>query len=132
MKCLFDNNMPPKLAKTLSFLEGDDGITVEHLKDKFPPDTTDIEWIRKLAKEGSWFVITQDNQIRKRSHERKAWQESHIPIIFLQKSWINHDLWEMAWRLIKYWPHLKENIKRNRKNESLLLTINGKITVIGE
>ena len=31
MKCLFDNNMPPKLAKTLGFLEGDDGITVEHL-----------------------------------------------------------------------------------------------------
>jgi len=49
----------------------------------------------------------------------------------LQKSWINHDLWEMAWRLIKYWPNLKENIKRSRKNESLLLTINGKITVVG-
>ena len=130
MKCLFDNNMPPKLAKTLNFLEGDEGITVEHLKDKFPPDTSDIGWIKRLTKEGDWFVITQDNQIRKRSHERKAWQESHIPIIFLQKSWINHDLWEMAWRLIKYWPNLKENIKRNRKNESLLLSINGKITIV--
>jgi predicted nuclease of predicted toxin-antitoxin system len=131
MKCLFDNNMPSKLAKTLNFLEGDDGITVEHLKDKFPPDTPDIEWIKKLAKEGNWFVITQDNQIRKRSHERKAWQESNIPIVFLQKAWISHDLWGMAWRLIRYWPNLKENIKRSRKNESLLLTINGKITAVG-
>ena len=130
MKCLFDNNMPPKLAKTLNFLEGDDGITVEHLKDKFPPDTPDIEWIKKLTKEGAWFVITQDNQIRKRAHERKAWQESLIPIVFLQKSWINHDLWEMAWRLIKYWPNLKESIHRSRKNESLLLAINGKLTVV--
>jgi len=130
MKCLFDNNMPPKLAKTLSFLEGDDGITVEHLKEKFPPDTPDVEWIEKLSKEGEWFIITRDNQIRKKSHEIKAWQESHIPIVFLQKSWINRNLWEMAWRLIKYWPELKESVNRNRKNESFQLTINGTITVI--
>jgi len=130
MKCLFDNNMPPKLAKTLNFLEGDDGITVEHLKEKFPPNTPDIEWITKLSKEGKWFIITQDNQIRKRSLEKKAWQESHIPIIFLQKSWIKLNLWEMAWRLIKYWPELKENISLNRKNESFQLTINGKVTAI--
>jgi len=79
MKCLFDNMMPPKLAKTLSFLEGDDGIPVTYFKEKFPPDTPDIKWIEELAKESDWFVITKDNQIRKRTHERKAWQESHIP-----------------------------------------------------
>jgi hypothetical protein len=122
--------MPPKLAKTLNFLEGDDGITVEHLKEKFPPNTPDIEWITKLSKEGKWFIITQDNQIRKRSLEKKAWRESHIPIIFLQKSWIKLNLWEMAWRLIKYWPDLKETVTRNRKNESFQLTINGKVTAI--
>jgi hypothetical protein len=123
--------MPPKLAKTLSFMEGDDGIPVVHFKEKFPPDTPDIKWIEELTKESDWFVITRDNQIRKRTHERKAWQESHIPIVFLQKSWINHDLWEIAWRLIKYWPKLKQYINQNRTNESFLLTINGKIMTIG-
>jgi hypothetical protein len=124
--------MPPKLARTINYLEGDDGITVEHLKDKFPADISDIDWIKKLTNEGGWFVITRDNQIRKRTHERKAWQESHIPIVFLQRSWISHDLWEMAWRLIKYWPALKECVNRNRKSESFLLAINGKITVASE
>jgi len=132
MKCLFDNNMPPKLAKTLSFLEGDDGIPVTHFKEKFTPDTPDIKWIEELTKENDWFVITRDNQIRKRPHERKAWRESHIPIVFLQKAWINHDLWGLAWRLIKYWPGLKESINRSRKNESFLLAIDGKITVASE
>jgi len=128
MKCLFDNNMPSKLAKTLRFLEGDDGIVVEHIKDKFRPDTPDIEWIEKLSKEGDWFVITQDNQIRKRAHERKAWQESHIPIVFLNKSWINFNLWDTAWRLIKYWPDLKKTLLINKKMESFQLAINGKIS----
>ena len=131
MKCLFDNNMPPKLAKTLSFLEGEDGIPVTHFKEKFPPETPDIKWIEELTKENDWFVITRDNQIRKKTHERKAWQESHIQIVFLQKSWINHDLWEIVWRLIKYWPKLKKYINQNRTNESFLLTINGKIMTVG-
>ena len=127
MKCLFDNNLSPKLARTLKFLEGDDGIPVVHLKEKFLSDTPDIEWIKKLNQEGGWFIITKDTHIRKRPHERKVWQESNIPIVFLSGAWTKIDFWSIAWRLIKYWPNLKENIKRCRKNESLDLTINGKI-----
>jgi hypothetical protein len=130
MRCFFDNNLPPKLAKTLSCLEGSDGIPIEHLKDKFSPDTPDVEWLKKLSGEGNWFIITRDNQIRNRSHERKAWQESHLPVVFLQKSWMNHNLWEIAWRFIKYWPELKQNVLRNKKANSFLLSIKGKISVI--
>ena len=130
MKCLFDNNMPSRLAKTLNFLEEKDGIVVEHLREKFPPNIPDIDWIKELSKEGGWFVITKDSQIRSRSHERKAWQESKIPIIFLQKSWVKKDFWEMTWRFIKCWPDLKKNINRNIKNNSFEISINGHITEI--
>jgi len=130
MKCLFDNNLSPKLAKTLNYLEGEDGVLVEHIKEKFLPDTPDIEWIKKLSKEGDWFVITQDNQIRKRTQERKAWQESNIPVVFLQKSWVKLNFWEISWRMIKCWPKLKERIKHNRKRESFQLTINGNVSEI--
>jgi hypothetical protein len=43
---------------------------------------------------------------------------------------MNYDFWEIAWRLIKHWPKLKENINHNRKTESFELTVNGKITRI--
>ena len=130
MKCLFDNNMPPKLAKTLNFLEGKDGIIVEHLKEKFPPNTSDIDWINKLSEEGDWFVITQDGQIKRKPNERKAWKESNIPIIFLHKTWVKYNFWEIAWRLIKCWPNLKKNINHNIKNKSFEISINGHITEI--
>ncbi|MCL2043912.1 MAG: hypothetical protein FWG89_07230 [Treponema sp.] len=130
MNCLFDNNMPIKLAKTLSFLEGDEGITVKHLREKYPANTPDVEWITSLSKEDGWFIITQDIQIRNKPHEKKAWKESNIPIVFLPKSWTKAELWEKAWRLIKYWPKLKDSIIHNRKTQSFELTINGKITAI--
>jgi hypothetical protein len=130
MKCFFDTNLSPKLAKTLDFLEGEDGIRVKHLNEKFQSNTPDTVWIEKLKNEGDWFVITKDNQIKKRHHERKAWKESNLPIVFLPKTWIKLNFWEQAWRLIRYWPDLKENINRCRKNESLELSINGKITIV--
>ena len=129
MKCLFDNNLSPKLARTLSFLEGEDGIPVVHLKEKFSSDTSDIEWIKKLNQEGGWFIITKDTHIRKRPHERKVWQESNIPIVFLPNTWTNFTFWDIAWRLIRHWPNLKDNINHLGKRESLELSVNGKITI---
>jgi len=130
MKCLFDNNMSPKLAKALNYLEGDKGITIEHLTEKFSNDTPDIEWLKILSKEGSWFAITQDNRIKKSSTERKIWKESKIPIIFLHKTWIKQNFWEITWRLIKYWPKIKEVINTNKKCMSFEININGKIIEI--
>ena len=130
MKCLFDNNLPSKLARTLNFLEGDEGISVEHIKEKFSASTPDVDWIKTLANEGDWFIITKDNQIRKKPHERKAWQESHIPIVFLHKTWMAHAFWEIAWRLIRYWPELKKTINENKKIESFELSVKGNITVL--
>ena len=130
MKCFFDNNMPIKLAQTLNLLEGNKGISVAHLREKFPADTPDIVWIQKLREEKDWFIITKDNQIRKRQHERKVWQESHIPIVFLQKAWMNRTFWEMTWRLIKYWPELKKNIEQYNTVENFELSIQGKIVVV--
>lgn len=130
MKCLFDNCLPKKLSKTLGFLEGDDGIQVMHLSEKFNPETTDIEWIETLSKEGDWFVITRDNQIKKRPHEIRAWSESNLPIVFLQRSWMNFDFWNISWRIIKYWPDIKKRIEYAKKNESISLPINGTIVNI--
>jgi predicted nuclease of predicted toxin-antitoxin system len=130
MKCLFDNGLPKRLAKTLAYLEGEDGITVIHLSEKFPQNTPDITWITQLSDEKDWFVITKDNQIKKRTHERRAWQESNVPIVFLQKSWMNFDFWNITWRMIRFWPKIKESISKLKNNESIILTVNGNISLI--
>ena len=123
--------MPPKLAKTLNYLEGEHGFLVQHLKDKFPPNTPDVEWIEKLSKEGDWFVITKDSNIKKSNHEKKAWEESGLQVVFLDKAWGKKlDFWEIAWRFIKFWPELKKSIDHSMPSTSFQLNINGKIKVL--
>lgn len=128
MKCVFDNNLPPKLARALNELEGKNGIEVIHLREAFPANTDDITWINALGKESDCFVVTKDRNIRKNPHERKAWQESGLRIIFLQKTWFNHDFWDISWRLIKRWGDLKKAVSKMKANETMILPITGKIS----
>lgn len=127
MKCVFDNNLPPKLARAINELEGKHGIETVHLRDIFPANTEDIVWITELSKENECFVITKDRNIRRNPTELEAWKESGLKIVFLQKSWMNHDLWEISWRLIKRWKELTEIVKRMKRSETVLLPITGKI-----
>ena len=129
MKCLFDNCLPIKISKTLNFLEGDSGIEVIHLTEKFSPDATDVDWITTLGKEKNWFVISKDNKIKKSPQELLAWKESKLPIVFLKKSWMAFPFWDLAWRLVKYWPAIKLSIKPGSQ-KSFIFGVNGKIEEI--
>ena len=126
MTCIFDENLPPKLAKALNELEGERGIEVKHLREIFPPSTADIEWRKELSQIEDCFVITKDRNIKKNPHEFKAWQESKLPIIFMQKSWKNQQFWDLSWKLIKQW----KDIKQIRMNKSYYLPVTGKMTEI--
>lgn len=130
MKCVFDNNLPPKLARALNELEGEHGIEVVHLRDAFPENTDDITWIKELSTETECFVITKDRNIRKNPHERKAWEESGLNIVFLQKSWFNHTLWEISWRMVKRWRELCDKIATLKRDQVIVLPITGKIEVM--
>ncbi|MCL2609785.1 MAG: hypothetical protein FWD94_07790 [Treponema sp.] len=127
MKCFFDNPLPPLLAKALNTLESAHGIPVVHLKEKFEPSTPDVEWIKKLAEEGGWFVITKDTKIRRNPYEKQVWKESGLSIVFLERTLAEMDFWELSWRMVRYWGLIKESISRGKEGESFSVNINGKI-----
>lgn len=130
MKCVFDENMPLKLANTLNCLEGKDGIEVKHMTEIVPTSTADEAWIRLLAEEGKCFVITKDNKIKKNPCELLAWQESNLTIVFLQDSWFNLKFWDICWKFIKIWPDLKSTIEKSMDRKKIMVHIGGKVEII--
>jgi len=127
MKCLFDNMLSPRLSRALNALESEYGMPVVHLKEKFKPNTPDVEWIKQLAEEGDWFVITKDTGIRKNPNERRVWKESGLSIVFLERSLAEMDFWELSWRLVRYWGPIKGAISQSKEGASFSVSINGKI-----
>ena len=108
MKFLIDNNLSPHLAAALHALSEPQGHVVVHLRDKFPANTPDHEWIEALASEGNWVIVTRD-RIGKNDLERKALRQTGIVTFMLKSAWNNRDFWSKAWNLVKWWPRIVDH-----------------------
>ena len=125
MKFFLDNNISPRISKALRELEGREENEVVHLRERFPADTTDEEWMRRLGDEGDWIVVTCDTSIAKNPHEIKAWLESGLIVFFLKSGWLNLAFWEFAWQLIKRWPVMKNKVSKGSRGKGFIVPIRG-------
>lgn len=66
----------------LSSIKGD--VEVFALKDKFPPDIKDIDWITTLSSEKDWAVVSQD-RFRKGDAEKEVLRKSGLTVFILDK-----------------------------------------------
>jgi hypothetical protein len=108
LKFFFDNNLPPQLASAIHELIKPDRHSAIHLRQRFPPNISDRNWIEALGLEGDWAVISADVRIWKNPHEKEAWKASRLTVFFLTQPWSKQKLWEKAWRLIRWWPRIVE------------------------
>lgn len=77
---------------------------------RFVQQTSDVEWIGTLARDGepAWIVISGDGRILKNRAERKALDEAGLLFFCLGKHWPSMAIHEFAWRFIKIWPGIVE------------------------
>jgi len=104
MKFFFDNCVAPRFAAAIHALIVDDGHQAIHLRDRFPPDTKDIDWLTALGEEGGWIIISGDIRISRNQHEKAAWLEAKLTTFFLSGNWQNLSMWEQAAKLVQRWP----------------------------
>lgn len=107
MKFLFDNNLPPSLARGVAALSaGDPDIDqVVALRDKYPASSPDETWLSDLAREGGWIVISCD-QFKKSKTERELLRQRGLTVFVLDPQWANHQYWDKAARLVLWWPKI--------------------------
>ena len=84
---------------------------MEHLRNKFKPDVSDIDWIDALAAEGDWIILSGDIRITRNQHEREAWLRSGLIAFFMGKAWRKLHFWEQTWRIVRWWPNIVQQAK---------------------
>jgi hypothetical protein len=104
LRLFLDNNLPPRIARSLHELVAPDGQEVVHLRAKFPERAADIDWIGALGAEGDWIIISGDRHILTRPHEREALRASKLTAFLLAKGWIQAGFWDQAWLLTRWLP----------------------------
>lgn len=127
MRFFFDNNLAPKLAKSLHVLVEPDHSVV-HLKDRFAANTPDETWMRALAGESDWVIISGDIRISKNPHEVAAWREAGHTTFFLKAGWTNLPFWDQAQKFVKCFPEIIATAERAKSGTMFMVSVSGKIT----
>ena len=83
------------------------GADVQHIREKFAPDISDIEFIHALAAEGDWCIVSQD-RLTRNPLEKEVLRRSRLTAFILAKGWANHKEWDKTWHLIRWWPRIME------------------------
>ncbi|WP_316207435.1 hypothetical protein [Bradyrhizobium sp. SZCCHNR3118] len=108
MKLLVDHNLSPAIPRSLNPLFPEH--TFAALREKFQPNTPDVEWMMELDRDGGWAVLTKDIRIQFRPHERLALDRSKIVFFFLAGAWRKYSVPETAARLIRLVPLMAKQV----------------------
>jgi len=113
VKFFLDNNLSHLLARALHALcqAEEERIEVVHLSERFDRRTPDAEWIKALAAEGGWVVVSQD-RMKKNDLEREALRQSGLIVFALDRRWAGERHWPKSQNMVKWWPAVIEQAKR--------------------
>jgi hypothetical protein len=126
VRFFIDNNIAPKLARGFNeFVKGEHEVL--HLRDRFPGSAPDVVWMKGLAAESGWVILSGDVAIGRNPHEVAAWKEAGHTIFFLKSGWTNIQFWQQVQKLAKCFPEIMERAQRAKPGDSFLVTVNGKI-----
>ena len=115
MKFLFDNNLPPSLARGIGELSKSDPVVekVIPLREKFSASTPDVEWLGALVEEGGWTVVSID-RFKKSTAEREMLRRQGLTVFVLDRQW-SKPYWSQAAQLVLWWPKIIEVAKLTSK-----------------
>lgn len=106
MKVLIDENRPPTLARALRELfKGKHDVI--HIRDRFGPSVTDVQWISELSAEGRWIVVSGDRRITRNKAEYNAFRASNLVGFFLSKGLYKSPVVKQMERLLALWQTIE-------------------------
>lgn len=126
MRFFFDNCVSVKFVRALSILAQIQEYELVHLTERFAPDTSDEEWIRRLANDRDWVIISGDPRISRGRAQRRAWQESGLTAFFFADGWASRGFWKQAESLVHWWPQIVLRAREATAGTGYLIPLSGK------
>lgn len=104
---MVDENLPPALARALAalFIQQHEII---HLRDRYGPAVTDLQWISELSAEGRWLIISGDRRITRVHAEYVAFRNSRLIGFFLSRGLNKAPVTKQMERILALWSIIEK------------------------
>ncbi|HVT10941.1 MAG TPA: hypothetical protein VHE55_01635 [Fimbriimonadaceae bacterium] len=103
----FDNDISPRIVEALKKLVNPNDADLIALRERFPQNTKDVDWIPDAGK-NDWVVISRDFNQRRRDSEHAALRLHKVRALYIRQSGNPAELYADAARIIKNWPKIYE------------------------
>ena len=103
-KVLFEHNMPPSIARALNELIKLDGHEAFALREKFPTNISDTDYLNQLGL--GWIVISKDLQNSRKKAERAAIMRNKVVAFYLSPALQKKKISEQAGAIIWHWDKM--------------------------
>ena len=111
----FDRCCPVKIARVIQAFEEDHVVRYYSEDSRFQENTDDVVWMKVLGDDKlNWVILSMDGKILKRPHERQALLQSKLPYFLLGSAWMNMEMPERCWKLLKVWPEIVRTARETR------------------
>lgn len=129
MRFVLDHNLAPNLARAIALLVKPQGHEVTCLEDLGLRAADDEEWIRRLAADPPWIVITCDLDIVRNPLRQGVFRKARLTTFFLLESWSNGSALgtDIAQRLLKIWPEITQRAIRHDPGSCFAVPFKGTI-----
>jgi len=111
VRFFLDNCISSRYAESLHILSERDGHSVVHLGSKFPRNAPDEVWLRALAAEGDWVIVSGDTRILTKPVLRREWERTRLTAFFLADGYMNSRYWTQIVFLMRWWPDILEQAR---------------------
>ena len=101
----FDNDISFRIVHALRELVPPHEHTLLALRDEFPTNVKDVDWI-PVAGEKGWIVVSRDHNQRRRTAEFQALVENNVTALYIRQSGNAVQLFDDAARIIRNWPKI--------------------------
>ena len=106
---IIDENLPVAMARSLAALFISEHQII-HLREKFGPSITDVDWIRDLNGEGSWIVISGDKRLSRNKAEQAVFRSSRLIAFIFAPGLQKAPLLKKMERLMVMWSRIEQQV----------------------
>jgi hypothetical protein len=99
--------------------------TVEHLTNRFAPDTLDVEWIPIVALDPDIILISADPAITRGKQERTIWRQSRLTSFFFAGGFSELTQWKQVAEVVNWWSSIIDEAKGAHRGSGYLLPLRG-------
>ena len=109
MRFFFDNCVAPRVAHTIHGFIAPDGDEAVHLRDQFPPNVSDIDWLTTLGQSHlRWVFVTGDTKIARNPGQKAALLSSGLCGFVLASAFQKYPTHQAASLLLWKWPQIRQ------------------------